>query len=62
MVKHELRVGATIQIGEAVIRLDHKSGQRVCLVIDAPSDVPIIRQDKKGDTDQNQAKSNLTLA
>lgn len=41
MVKHELRVGSTIKIGETVVRLDYKSGQRVVLVIDAPSEVRI---------------------
>lgn len=41
MVKHDLRVGATIEIGDIKIRLDHKTGQRVSLVIDAPSEVRI---------------------
>lgn len=41
MVKHDLRVGTTIEIGDTKIRLEHKSGQRVSLIIDAPADVPI---------------------
>ena len=41
MVKHDLLVGTTIEIGDIKIRLDHKSGQRVSLIIDAPADVPI---------------------
>ena len=48
MVKHTLRVGNTIEIGDIKIRLDHKSGQCVALVIDAPSDVKIKANGKDG--------------
>jgi sRNA-binding carbon storage regulator CsrA len=41
MVKHSLRIGTTIEIGDVKIRLDHKAGQQVSLVIDAPSDIKI---------------------
>lgn len=62
MVKHDLRVGATIEIGSVKVRLDHKSGQRVSLVIDAPSDVEI-KLPGKGDSKQDdQAKNTLTTS
>lgn len=61
MVKHDLRVGTTIEIGGTKIRLDHKSGQRVSLVIDAPSDVEI-KLPVKSDDRNHKTKSALTLA
>lgn len=61
MVKHDLRVGTTIEIGGTKIRLDHKSGQRVSLVIDAPSDVEI-KLPVKDDDRNHKTKSALTLA
>lgn len=48
MVKHVIRVGEVIEIGSVKIRLDHKSGQCVSLVIDAPSDVKINIPSKNG--------------
>ena len=57
MVKHTLRVGNTIEIGDIKIRLDHKSGQCVALVIDAPTDVKIKANGKDGYLDQVKAKS-----
>jgi len=55
MVKCDLRVGTTIEIGSVKIRLDHKSGQRVSLVIDAPSEIQIKLPPKVGDQPaQNQ--------
>jgi len=54
MVKHDLRVGATIEIGDVKIRLDHKTGQRVSLVIDAPSDVRIKLPNKEKDQESKQ--------
>lgn len=62
MVKHDLRVGTTIEIGDVKIRLDHKSGQRVSLVIDAPSDVQIKMPDKDDRAKDNQSKSVLTAS
>lgn len=41
MIKRNLKVGSVIKIGDITIRLDHKSGQRVSLVIDAPLEVQI---------------------
>lgn len=61
MVKHDLRVGTTIEIGGAKIRLDHKSGQRVSLVIDAPSDVEIKLPVKAEEQYRAKAESALTL-
>lgn len=60
MVKHDLRVGTTIEIGGTKIRLEHKSGQRVSLVIDAPSNVEI-KLPSKGDDRNHKTKSALTL-
>lgn len=60
MVKHDLRVGTTIEIGGTKIRLEHKSGQRVSLVIDAPSNVEIKLPSKGGDRN-HKTKSALTL-
>lgn len=62
MVKHDLRVGATIEIGSAKIRLEYKSGQRVSLVIDAPSDVEIKLPGKDDRAKDNQSKSVLTAS
>lgn len=62
MVKHDLRVGTTIEIGTAKIRLEHKSGQRVSLVIDAPSDVEIKLPGKDDGAKDNQLKNTLTAS
>ena len=62
MVKHELRVGSTIEIGQVKIRLDQKSGQRVSLVIDAPSDVKIITPKKTGEDHGDVSKNALSLS
>ena len=62
MVKHTLRVGNTIEIGDIKIRLDHKSGQCVALVIDAPSDVKIKADGKDGYSDRVKAKNTATIA
>lgn len=62
MVKHDLRVGTTIEIGGAKIRLEHKSGQRVSLVIDAPSNVEIKLPGKEPCAKDNQSKSVLTAS
>ena len=62
MVKHDLRVGTTIEIGDAKIRLEHKSGQRVSLIIDAPADVPIKLPKKFGNTQDIKAKNAITSA
>lgn len=62
MVKHTLRVGSTIEIGDIKIRLDHKSGQCVALVIDAPSDVKIKANGKDGYSDQAKVKNTATIA
>lgn len=62
MVKHDLRVGATIEIGGVKIRLDHKSGQRVSLVIDAPSDVEIKLPVKAEEQQDNKPKNASTLS
>lgn len=62
MVKHDLRVGATIEIGGVKVRLDHKSGQRVCLVIDAPSDVEIKLPSKAEDRQDDKLKNPATLS
>jgi len=53
MVKHDLRVGTTIEIGDTKIRLERKSGQRVSLIIDAPADVPIKLPEKLKNTQDN---------
>ena len=62
MVKHDLRVGTTIEIGDAKIRLEHKSGQRVSLIIDAPADMPIKLPEKSGNTQDIKAKNAITSA
>ena len=62
MVKHDLRVGTTIEIGDIKIRLDHKSGQRVSLIIDAPADAPIKLPEKLKNTQDIKAKNAITSA
>lgn len=62
MVKHDLRVGTTIEIGDTKIRLEHKSGQRVSLIIDAPADVPIKLPEKSGNTQDIKPKNAITSA
>ena len=57
MVKHDLLVGTTIEIGDIKIRLDHKSGQRVSLIIDTPADVPIKLPEKLKNTQDIKAKT-----
>lgn len=37
----ELRDGDVLQIGDATVRLKHKSGQRALLIIDAPRSLTI---------------------
>lgn len=43
MLKIDLRPGDEIQVGDATVKLVHKSGQVACLVIDAPKELPIKR-------------------
>lgn len=43
MLKIDLRPGDEIKVGDAVVKMVHKSGQLACLVIDAPKDMPIQR-------------------
>ena len=62
MVKHDLRIGTTIEIGDTKIRLEHKSGQRVSLIIDAPADVPIKLPEKLKNTQDIKAKNAITSA
>lgn len=62
MVKHVIRVGEVIEIGSVKIRLDHKSGQCVSLVIDAPSDVKINIPSKNGEQSGNKRKNTLSLS
>lgn len=62
MVKHDLRVGSVIQIGDAMVRLDHKSGRQVCLVIDAPDTVKIKRHENIAEGEANKVKTKLTFA
>lgn len=59
MIKHAMRVGETIEIGGAKIRLEHKTGQQVSLVIDAPPDVLVNLPKKQG---QDKAKSTLSTS
>lgn len=54
MVKHDLRVGATIEIGDIKIRLDHKAGQRVSLIIDAPTEIKIKLPNKSKDLQESK--------
>ena len=61
-MKQTLRVGNTIEIGDIKSRLDHKSGQCVALVIDAPSDVKIKANGKDGYSDQAKVKNTATIA
>lgn len=41
MLKHDLKMGETIQIGATKVRISKKSGQICTLIIDAPDDVVI---------------------
>lgn len=55
MIKHDLRVGETIEIGGTKVTLRRKSGQIASLVIDAPDDVQIKRQMKPHETQEDKA-------
>ncbi len=59
MIKHAMRVGETIEIGGAKIRLEAKTGQQVSLVIDAPPEVLVNLPKKQG---QDKAKTPLTTS
>lgn len=41
MIKHDLKVGEEIWIGDTKVMLRHKSGRICSIVIDAPADVKI---------------------
>lgn len=41
MIKHDLKIGDDVWVGDTKISLRRKSGQVVSLVIDAPADVKI---------------------
>lgn len=47
MLKIDVRVGETIKVGDALIRVAEKSGQLASLVIDAPKSVKIERKEPK---------------
>lgn len=49
MLKIDLRPGDEIQVGDAIVKMVHKSGQLACLVIDAPKETPIKRVIKAKD-------------
>lgn len=46
MVRCTVKVGQVIQVGDATIRIDHKSGQNVAVVIDAPEHIKITKPKK----------------
>lgn len=50
MLKIDIRPGETLKIGDAIVKLVHKSGQVACLVIDAPKSVEIQREKAKEGT------------
>lgn len=41
MFKHDIKVGESIMVGDAVITIQAKSGQNCTLMIEAPPDVRI---------------------
>ena len=41
MFKHDIKVGESIKVGDAVVTIQAKSGQICTLLIDAPPHVPI---------------------
>ena len=41
MFKHDMKVGESIKVGDAVVTIQAKSGQICTLLIDAPPHVPI---------------------
>lgn len=47
MIKIDLRYGEHLRIGDAVVRLERKTGQLACLVVDAPKEVPVRRTSAK---------------
>ncbi len=59
MLKHDLKLGDTIEIGDTKIRMIRKSGQQCTLIIDAPSDVviklPVKSPKKKEDSASPEA-------
>ncbi len=55
MLKHDLKMGDTIQIGPTKIRISKKSGQICTLVIDAPADVVITLPPKSPKKQEDQA-------
>lgn len=62
MIKHDLRVGETIEIGGTKVTLRRKSGQIASLVIDAPDDVLIRRQLKPHETQEDSTADKPNLA
>lgn len=43
MIVYELKPGETFTVGSTVVRLEHKSGQRARLSIDAPANIEVRR-------------------
>lgn len=41
---HDVKVGSTLQVGEAMIRIERKSGQVARLVVIAPDHILVSRQ------------------
>lgn len=50
MLKVDLRVGESLKIGTATVRLEKKSGQIATLVIDADRSVPVRRLGNTADS------------
>ncbi len=57
MVKIDLRFGEQLRIGDATVRLERKTGQLACLVIDAPHEIPVKRERVVAPTDRPQEQS-----
>lgn len=61
-LKIDLRPGETLQIGEATVAWEQKSGQLVRLVIDAPKTVPVKKLEATSTSMRMIAEHGLMLA
>ncbi|MFG1462110.1 hypothetical protein V5F77_04350 [Xanthobacter sp. DSM 24535] len=55
MMKFDLRVGERLVIGNTTIRLERKTGQLACLVVDAARDL-VVRRERASSEDKGEVK------
>lgn len=59
MLKIDLRPGESIRIGDAVVSVEEKSGQKVRLAVDAARSLPIRRIDPAGHAEPEPSEALL---